>query len=73
MSLVSKLTDNGVPWGALQGILAPLGKVTALQKASIYMPSGLQAREDSVSLWLEENEHAWNMEMIMHVTMSQCS
>jgi hypothetical protein len=39
-----------VPWGALPGILAPLGKVIALQKPSIYMPSGLQAREDSVSL-----------------------
>jgi hypothetical protein len=50
MSLVSKLTDVGVPWGALPGILAPLGKVISLQKPSIYMPSGLQAREDSVSL-----------------------
>jgi hypothetical protein len=53
VSLVSKLTDIGVPWGALPGILASLGKVIALQKASIYMPSGLLAREDSVSLWLK--------------------
>jgi hypothetical protein len=30
-----------------------LGKVIALQKASIYMPSGLLARDGSMSLWLK--------------------
>jgi hypothetical protein len=61
MCLFSKLTDIGVPWGALPGILASLGKVIALQKASIYMPSGLLVREGSVSLWLKTmNMHgAW--------------
>ncbi|CAK9226772.1 unnamed protein product, partial [Sphagnum troendelagicum] len=44
MSLVSKLTDIGVPWGALPGILAPLGK-KALQirdAASVAAAEALQ-------------------------------